>query len=58
VIAKGDPKKCQVDIVDETGFITKAHLLIDVTRLTPVTKREQIPAPRLRTCDPKWEPRP
>jgi len=56
-ISTGDPKKCHVDIVDETGFMTKASLLVDVSRLTPVTRREDIPAPRLKTCAPGWSPR-
>jgi len=54
----GNPSFGQVDLVDETGFGVKAHLLVDIKRLKPLLDKKLIPLPRLKTCDPKWEPRP
>lgn len=51
-------RKWRVDVVDETGFGTKQHMLLDVARLQPVTKRETIPEPRRKTLDPSWMPYP
>jgi len=53
-----NPTKCQIDIVDASGFVTTSHLLVDISRVSPVTKREQVPAARLKTCLPTWQPRP
>ena len=54
---KPDPTKCQVDLVGVDGNTT-SHLLVDIARLTDITKREQIPAARLKTANPNWQPAP
>jgi len=48
----------QVDLVDKTGFRTVVQLLVQVSRLDPVTDRAQIPADRLETYSPTWTPTP
>lgn len=55
---KGKPDVFCVTIVDETGFSDVGTFLIHLDRLAPVTRREDIPAPRLATMRPDWAPLP
>lgn len=50
--------KWLVEVLYKSGLRVDRHLVIGLDRLTPVMSREQIPAQRLATYDPKWEPSP
>ena len=56
VTPHADPELYQVDLVDKTGFKTLVILLAKVDRLTPITKREDVPADRLATYLATWHP--
>ncbi|HKS16985.1 MAG TPA: hypothetical protein VJU16_06715 [Planctomycetota bacterium] len=56
------PDVVRVDLVEmegpRAGLKTIAHELVNVMDLAPLLDRSRIPAPRLKTMDPKWEPVP